>query len=115
MMRNRLAPHIDFAELQGLMGKRLPSNLDMVMERHGRFLIGEWKKPGEKVSLGQQILLKQLAKLSMFTVIIVVGDTDNGMNVSKIWKLNSDESWTSIGNSKQDLKDCLVEWDNSAA
>ena len=48
-MRNRQAPHIDFADLVGLMDKRLPSNIDMVMERHGKFLIGEWKRPDEKI------------------------------------------------------------------
>ena len=44
MMRNKDARHIDFAELYGLFDKRLPSNVDMIMERHGRFLIGEWKR-----------------------------------------------------------------------
>lgn len=114
MMRNRQAPHIDFAELQGLMGKRLPSNIDMVMERHGKFLIGEWKRPNEEISVGQQILLKQFAKLPQFTVLIVVGDTDNSMNVSKIWHLRKDESWNLIGTSTKDLKEYLVAWDKDA-
>ena len=114
MMRNRQAPHIDFAELQGLMGKRLPSNIDMVMERHGKFLIGEWKRPNEEISMGQQILLKQFAKLPQFTVLIIVGDTDNGMNVNKIWHLRKDESWSFMGSSTKDLKEYLVAWDKDA-
>ena len=114
MMRNRQAPHIDFADFVGLMDKRLPSNIDMVMERHGKFLIGEWKRPNEEISLGQQILLKQFAKLPNFTVLIVVGDTDNGMNISKIWQLRYDESWSFIGSSTKDFKDYLMAWDKNA-
>ena len=113
-MRNRQAPHIDFADLVGLMDKRLPSNIDMVMERHGKFLIGEWKRPNEEISLGQQILLKQFAKLPNFTVLIVVGDTDNGMNISKVWQLRYDESWSFIGSSTKDFKDYLMAWDKNA-
>lgn len=114
MMRNRMAPHIDFYEFEGLMSKRLPSNIDMVMERHGKFLIGEWKRPNEEISMGQRILLKQFAKLPQFTVLIIVGDTDNGMNVSKIWQLRNDESWSFIGSSTKDLKEYLVAWDKNA-
>ena len=113
-MRNRQAPHIDFADFVGLMDKRLPSNIDMVMERHGKFLIGEWKRPDEKISIGQQILLKQLAKLPNFTILIVIGDTDNGMNVSKVWQLRHDESWIIVGSSTKDFKSYLVAWDKNA-
>ena len=111
MMRNRLAPHIDFTELVGLLDKRLPSNLDMVMERHGRFLIGEWKRPNEKISLGQQILLKQFAKLPKFTVLIVIGDTDDKMNVSKVWQLLPDQSFNVVANTLDEFKGYLKDWD----
>jgi hypothetical protein len=112
MMRNRLAPHIDFAELNGLLDKRLPSNIDMVMERHGRFLIGEWKRPDEKIALGQQILLKQFAKLHNFTVIVIIGDTDNGMSISKVWQLLPDNSFKIITTTLNGFKQFLKEWDN---
>jgi len=113
MMRNPLAVHIDFKDINGLLEKRLPSNIDMIMERHGYFLIGEWKRENEKISLGQQILLKQLAKVDKFTVLIIVGDTDNGMNIIKLWQLCRDETWCLVGNSTQDFKNYLVQWDNS--
>lgn len=114
IVRNPLAVHVDFTELEGLMGKRLPSNIDMVLEHHGKFLIGEWKRENEKISLGQQILLKQFAKLERFTVLIIVGDTDNGMKVSKVWQLRYDESWSLVGSSTADLKEYLVQWDKDA-
>lgn len=112
MMRNKDARHIDFAELYGLFDKRLPSNVDMIMERHGRFLIGEWKREGEHMQVGQQILLKQLAKVPKFTVIIVLGDTDSFMHIKKVWKLNADETFKVVATNKDQFKDYLVAWDN---
>jgi hypothetical protein len=114
MMRNRLAVHIDFKDINGLMGKRVPSNIDMIMERHGHFLIGEWKRDNEKISVGQQILLKQLARVNKFTVIVINGDTDNGMVIKKFWQLNKDETFTVLGKSTQDFKNYLLKWDKSA-
>jgi hypothetical protein len=114
MMRNPLAVHIDFKDLQGITGKRIPSNIDMILERHGRFLVGEWKRENEKISIGQQILLKQLAKVDKFTVLVIVGDTDEGMKVSKIWHLKPNESWKMLGSSVNDLKEYIIEWDKNA-
>lgn len=111
-MRNKYAAHVDFTELVGLLGKRLPSNVDMVMERHGRFLIGEWKRDNEKISLGQQILLKQFAKLPKFTVLIIIGDTDNGMKIKKVWQLNANETFSVVANTLDEFKKYLVSWDN---
>ena len=114
MMRNPLAVHTNFKDLQGITGKRIPSNIDMILERHGRFLVGEWKRENEKISLGQEILLKQLAKVDKFTVLVIVGDTDEGMKVSKIWQLRYDETWSLLGRSVEDLKKYIIDWDNNA-
>lgn len=110
MMRNRDAPHINFEDLNGLLGKIVPSNIDMVLEHRDKFLIGEWKREGEKVSLGQEILLKAFAKMPNFTVIIVQGDTDTKMRVSKFWKINRVGNCIQIGNSVEQLKDFITEW-----
>ena len=41
MMRNGAAPHIDFSDLEGVIPsnpKLMPSNVDFIIERKGRFL-----------------------------------------------------------------------------
>ena len=113
MMRNRLAPHIDFADLSCALGKRLPCKLDMVLERKSYFIIGEWKRSNEKMGMGQQILLRHLAQVDKFTVLIIRGDTDNGMVVDKIWQLLPDGAFKVIGNSKVCLETYLLNWLNS--
>jgi len=65
MMRNPDARHLDFQDLAGLIPehpKFLPSNLDMVYERKGHFLVCEWKRPHENFGGGQWILLQALAR-----------------------------------------------------
>jgi hypothetical protein len=55
--------HIDYGDFKGLIPKNpnfVPSNIDGIVERNGKFLVMEWKRPNEKVSIGQQILLKEL-------------------------------------------------------
>jgi hypothetical protein len=110
MMRNRFAPHIDFSDLDGLLGNILPSNIDMVIERHGYFLIGEWKKPNEKISKGQEILLKALARIPKFTVLIISGDTTDKMVVHKFWKIQRQGSAVLRGEGFFEFRDYLVDW-----
>ena len=46
-MRNARATHVDFGFLRGVIGSNpnfMPSNIDMVLERKGSFLFGEWKE-----------------------------------------------------------------------
>ena len=110
MMRDRYAPHVDFGELSGLLGKVLPSNVDMVLERKGHFLFGEWKRDGEKISKGQEILLKALSGLPKTTVLVVSGDTDNGMRVERFWRILPDGSYTQSGKGLIEFKDYITEW-----
>jgi len=110
MMRDKYAPHVDFGELSGLLGRVLPSNLDMVLERKGHFLFGEWKRDGEKISKGQEILLKALSGLPKTTVLVVSGDTDNGMRVERFWRILPDGSYTQSGKGLIEFKDYITEW-----
>lgn len=111
MMRNPNAPHINFKDLNGVLGKLLPSNLDMVIERRRYFLVGEWKHAGEPISLGQDILLKQLAKLDRFTVLIIQGHTDEGtMVVDEFWNLDKTGTLVSLGKGVESFKRFLVYW-----
>ncbi len=112
-MRNPDAKHIDFAYLIGLIPSNprfLPSNLDMVLERKGSFLVGEWKRPNEKISRGQEILLENLARKPGFLVVLIEGNTDTEMVVSNVQLFNPHKGWIEWGDSKESLKDLITQW-----
>jgi hypothetical protein len=112
-MRNPDAKHLDFKDLAGLIPehpKFLPSNLDMVYERHGYFLVCEWKRPNEKFGTGQFILLKTLASTPRFSVLIVTGDTDAGMSVSRIEKLKGNGDLEFRGNCMVHFEGLILTW-----
>jgi hypothetical protein len=114
-MRNPDAKHIDFSDLQGIIPSNprfLPSNLDMVYERNGHFLVGEWKRRGEKISGGQRLLLHRLASLPQFKILLIVGDTDNGMAVHDVYKLTA-EDVIRIGEGKEFLAQLINVWYDS--
>jgi hypothetical protein len=113
LMRNPEARHTDYEDLLGLIpsnSKFLPSNVDGIAERNGKFLIMEWKRPNERISKGQELLLKALAKLPNFVVIIIIGNTDNGMNVEKFYYLQPIGKNVLIGTSTQEFKDYYTFW-----
>jgi len=112
-MRNRNAPHIDFKDLMGVIPenpKFLPSNLDMVYERKGWFLVCEWKRPNEKVSTGQEILLRRLCATPKFCVLLVTGNTDADMQVTDIRLVAKTGELVSVGSSLDDLKNFIRAW-----
>jgi hypothetical protein len=112
MMRNPDAKHLNFAELQGLIPdnpKWLPSNIDMLAERKGKFLLCEWKRPNEEFGGGQKLLLKALSKQPNFTVLIVQGNTDEEMVVTKFWELAFDKL-RHRGDSVAELKLFIRRW-----
>lgn len=116
-MRNPDAKHTDFADLVGVIPsnpKFLASNLDMVMERYGQFLVGEWKRPNEEISKGQDILLKRLAGKEDFIVLLIEGNTDDGMVVSKIQAVSPTGELIQIGASTKELKGFIQFWYNHA-
>lgn len=117
LMRSRAAAHIDFFELSGIIEenpKAIPSDLDMIMERRGRFLVGEWKRQGEDFGHGQKIMLKSLAKVPCFRVLVIEGNTDVGMTITALYLLKPNGMLKKIGNSKDCLKRAIVEWHNQA-
>lgn len=113
VMRNPSARHIDFTQLAGLIPsnpKFLPSNLDMVYERNGRFLVAEWKRPGENISGGQERLLRAMAKVPGFIVLIVTGDTDDGVNVSSVNRILPTGEISLVCNSADELLKKIRGW-----
>lgn len=116
MMRNPNAVHIDFRDLMGIreLGKILPSNLDMVIERYGQFLVGEWKRSNESISRGQEILLMNLARQPSFTVLIIQGHTDGGvMVVDEFWQMDGAGELKSLGTGADKFKQLIVFWKQS--
>jgi len=109
-MRNKYATHIDFTKFKSL-GTRTPSNLDMIFERKGQFLVGEWKRDNEKVSLGQQILLKQMARMPNFTVLIINGHSDNDeLVVNKFWHIDGSGNMKLYKSSPAHLEKVITAW-----
>tara|TARA_B110000858_G_C17757739_1_gene452941 strand:+ start:254 stop:616 length:363 start_codon:yes stop_codon:yes gene_type:complete len=115
-MRNSQAQHTDFGFLQGVIDsnpKFMPSNVDMMLERKGKFFIGEWKREGEQISMGQKILLKALASKPDFVVYVIEGHSDDtGTEVKAIRRLNGD-ILSASGYGEDALKTLIQMWYNS--
>ena len=113
-MKNDRATHVDFGFLRGLIPsnpKVMPSNIDMVFERRGYFLFGEWKRKGEDMSYGQKIMLVNLAKLPRTKVLVITGHTDKQeVEVSDVTMITRDGLYKQLGNSVQDLRNILDTW-----
>lgn len=112
-MRRSDAPHTDFGFLRGIIPTNplfMPSNVDMMLERRGKFFIGEWKREGEEVSKGQKILLKNLANQPNFTVYVIDGYSDDtGTEVNTVWKVNGD-MLSSVTQGIDGLKTLIRQW-----
>jgi len=85
-LRNTMVQLVDYRDLEGIIDTNKNfacSDLDMIYERNGKFLIGEWKKDGESISKGQEILLKALANTPNFIVLAITGYSENTKLVVK--------------------------------
>ena len=112
-MRNNQAKHIDFGFLYGVIEdnpKAMPSDLDMVLERKGKFLIAEWKRDGEKISMGQKILLKSLAKNDNFKVVIIEGYSYDGTTEVKRIGIIKEDKLEKIAEGIDGLKKVIKRW-----
>jgi len=113
-MRNANDSHVDFGFLRGMIPTNpsfMPSNIDMIIERRGEFIFGEWKREGEKMTVGQRILLLALSK--MHTVLLITGHVDDEAHVSKVQVVTCNGKLNLIGNSKEDLITYLQDWYNA--
>jgi hypothetical protein len=65
----------DWGCLDGCFGETRikPTDLDGLIERHGKFLAIETKLPGVSIPQGQDIILRALAGTGYFTVLVVWG------------------------------------------
>jgi hypothetical protein len=113
LMRNMFATHTDYADLKGAIPTNpafVPSNVDGICERKGKFLIMEWKRPNEKVSEGQKYLLKALASKDDFMVVIIYGNTDNSMVIDKYFLVQKDGSCMLAGQGLEMFKGFYRQW-----
>jgi len=113
-MRNPNATHVDFRDFLGLIPTNpnfCPSNVDMILERKGKFLVGEWKRENEQISGGQKILLKSLALQKDFCVLIINGHTDEKQTViNSFYVVTKKGTLKFCGNTLDDLKDFIERW-----
>lgn len=117
-MRNPDAKHKDFGALIGIIPTNprfLPSDIDMVYERNQCFLFAEWKRASESFGGGQRILLRRLAMQPRTVVLLVVGDTDDGMNVEQVLYIDpSQVDPVLLGRGFETLKEVIIEWYEAA-
>ena len=112
-MRNMFATHTDYADFKGLIPTNqylVPSNVDGILERNGQFLIFEWKRPGEKISEGQRIMLQALAAKPSFMVVIIYGNTDNETVVESYWVLTPEGKPVKSGTGFESFKQFYRQW-----
>lgn len=113
-MRNVNATHVDFGFLRGMIPCNphfMPSNIDMIMERKGKFLFGEWKREGEDMKTGQKILLKALAK--QHSVLVITGHVDKDAHISLVQLLDNRGMLIKLGTNKETLIKFLQDWYNA--
>lgn len=119
-LRNPFVQLVDFKDLDGCIesnSKFAPSDIDMIYERNGHFLIGEWKKPEEtlKVNSGQDKLLQALANNDKFTVLKIIGYSDENRKlfIQKIERLKKNGVWEmlhSVGDGVPKLREIVKKW-----
>jgi hypothetical protein len=113
MMRNGAAPHIDFSDLEGVIPsnpKLMPSNVDFILERRGKFLFGEFKKPEEQISGGQRILLEQLSKVSGFKVFVATGwNEGTSLVVTQLTTIRGSD-WETVDCDLEEFKRRINAW-----
>jgi len=114
LMRNSNAIHVDFRDFKGLIPsnpKAVPCNIDMVFERKGYFFVGEWKRPAERISVGQEIMLKALARQNKFVVVLITGwQTQEETIVKEVTRITRTGDYESVGKSMEDLREYLSMW-----
>ncbi|MGB9804995.1 hypothetical protein, partial [Desulfofundulus sp.] len=68
----------DWGILKGCFGgSRIePTDIDGLVERNGRFLVLEAKKPGVRIKQGQMLTFNALRNTGLFTIIVVWGENN---------------------------------------
>jgi hypothetical protein len=86
----------------------MPSNIDMVLERKGQFLFGEWKREDEEMKTGQKILLKELSWVHR--VLLITGYVDTQPHIVLIQQVLPNGTLKVVGKSVADLIKYIQDW-----
>jgi hypothetical protein len=91
--------------------RELPVNVDMMMEKNHCFIVGEWKKPNEIISKGQEIMLMRLAAIQNVHVLIIEGSSDDTeCYVNKVEEMHKDGRLQELGTGIEFLKILMKAW-----
>lgn len=73
----------DWAILRGCFGETRiePTDVDGFVERNGRFLYLEVKRPGASIPFGQRLTLEALQRTGLFTVMVIWGPTNQPQRI----------------------------------
>ena len=95
--------------LKGCFGNTTiePSDIDGIVERNGYFLVIEAKGKNARMSRGQEIMLRRLAKIDKFTVVVVWGDKYKPERLLVMTK-EGDKNYENINVYK--LRHVVIEW-----
>ena len=107
------AKHVDFGFLKGMFPnpRELPVNVDMMMEKNHCFIVGEWKKPNEIISKGQEIMLTRLAAIRNVHVLIIEGSSDDTeCYIYKVEEMHKNGKLEELGTGKEFLQNLMKAW-----
>lgn len=72
--------------LAGVLPHRInPTDIDLVFERRGRFLVLEGKRMGATFGVGQRLFYDRMSALPQFTVIHFYGDPPEDVRAFGFW------------------------------
>jgi len=105
----KLTPDWGFLD-SALSGKIRVTDIDGAVEANGHLLILEWKSTHATLTLGQQIMFKNITKNSRITVFVLYGDPE--LSIAKRITLFIDgEERPSQECSNEELKKWVTHWE----
>jgi hypothetical protein len=100
-----------FDYLKGCFGNTRisPTDMDCVIERRGKFLFIEEKNPEEDITVGQRILLEQLAKKPGITCVVMWGKSKE--NHVEAYQVHDGMRWgKKIPCTTEEFRDFVSNW-----
>ena len=95
--------------IDALPGKCGVSDIDGIIEKNGYFLVLESKNYGERLPLGQEILLRQLSLLKGFAVVIITMDRKTG-DVYGIQRVTKGSLGETEMSDTEELSELVAQW-----